>query len=167
MCYCWSIWVKGRPEIASLSAFVAFILCLRRLISPLKSNAIFSCACCGIFYYGDQIFEDFFRHRLGGEEVKVCSLFMRISFVFTFSIWFFRPAFHHWFIITDHGYLLNHTSWRLFREAPKQWHFKLICHVNLVVRWFSFTNQVFQMILQFYCWQIFFQNFGCFALFGW
>ena len=134
-----------------------YILCLRRLISPLKSNAIFSCSCCGIFYYGDQIFED----------VKVCLLLMCISFVFTFLIWFFRPAFHHWLIITDHRYLLNYPSWRLFREAPKQWHFKLICHVNLVVRWFSFTNQAFQMILQFYCWQIFFQNFVCFDLFGW
>ena len=97
MCYCWSIWVKGRPEIASLSAFLAFIFCLRRLISTLKSNAIFSCVCCGIFYHGDMIFEDFFHHRLGGEDVKVCLLFMRISFVFTFSIWFFRPTFHHWF----------------------------------------------------------------------
>jgi hypothetical protein len=38
------------------------------LISPLNSDAIFSCACCGILYYGDQIFEDFFSRRLGGEE---------------------------------------------------------------------------------------------------
>uniref|UniRef100_A0A2N9J8W9 Uncharacterized protein n=1 Tax=Fagus sylvatica TaxID=28930 RepID=A0A2N9J8W9_FAGSY len=41
------------------------------LISPLNSDAIFSCACCGILYYGDQIFEDFFSRRLGGEDVKV------------------------------------------------------------------------------------------------
>ena len=125
---------------------------LWRLISPLKSNAIFSCACCGIFYYGDQIFEDFFHHRLGSEDDKVCLLLMCISFVFTFLIWFFQPAFHHWLMITDQRHLLNYPPWRLFREAPRQWHFKLICHVNLVVRWFSFTNQVFQMILQFYYW---------------
>ena len=99
----------------------------------------------GIFYYGDQIFEDFFRHSLGGEDVKVCLLFMRMPFVFTFSIWFFRAAFHYWLIITDHRYLLSYPSWRLFREAPKQWHFKLICHVNLksqikCFKWFcSFT----------------------------
>uniref|UniRef100_A0A2N9FR72 CR-type domain-containing protein n=1 Tax=Fagus sylvatica TaxID=28930 RepID=A0A2N9FR72_FAGSY len=41
------------------------------LISPLNSDAIFSCLCCGIVYYRDQIFEDFFSRRLGGEDVKV------------------------------------------------------------------------------------------------
>jgi hypothetical protein len=39
------------------------------LISPLNSDAIFSCACYGILYYGDQIFEDFFSRRLGSEDI--------------------------------------------------------------------------------------------------
>jgi hypothetical protein len=39
------------------------------LISPLNFDAIFSCACYGILYYGDHIFEDFFSRRLGGEDI--------------------------------------------------------------------------------------------------
>ena len=71
-----------------LSVFVAFLFFMM-LISPLNSDAIFSCACCGILYYGDQIFEDFFSRRLGGEDVMVYLLFMHISFVFIFPIWLF------------------------------------------------------------------------------
>jgi hypothetical protein len=76
--------------IAKMSAFLAFLF-FRMLISHLKSDVIFSCACCG--YYGDQVFEDFFNRRLGGEDVKVFLQFVYISFVFMFYIWFFGMHF--------------------------------------------------------------------------
>ena len=71
-----------------LSVFVAFLFFMM-LISPPNSDAIFSCACYGTLYYGDQIFKDLFSRRLGGEDVKVYLLFMHISFVFMFPIWLF------------------------------------------------------------------------------
>jgi hypothetical protein len=76
MVYGWDVVLQ------KLSAFLAFLF-FRMLISPLKSDVIFSCACCG--YYGDQVFEDFFNRRLGGEDVKVFLQFVYVSLFLCFT----------------------------------------------------------------------------------
>lgn len=32
------------------------------------------CGCCGTFYHGAKIFDEFFNRRLGGEDVKVLAI---------------------------------------------------------------------------------------------
>lgn len=65
----------------------------------------FLCACCDTFVHGDQIFDEFFNRRLGGEDVKVLFLFV------------LRPNF---FLCIDFSKMSwGYYQWLAMRVLPK------------------------------------------------